>query len=162
MATILLTREHPWRQFFSQLGELEDSHFLLVTAELWRCVCYTFANSLGKFHPLTLRVYVTYTSRESTSDNSCQRLQSLLMQGEQELGESDLRVLDIKRQYGCALYLQRRYLESIPILEEVLVRCRDMDGTDFIEVFSLDPLCRCHYEMGHESKAEYTLREAIK
>ena len=162
MATVCLAEEHPLREMFSQIGALDDSHFEAAIAEAWRCTYDMFANSLGQFHHATLLCYTGFLNRVHSSNDFPQLLHSLLIQGEQELGKFDARFLDIKFTYGRALYKQGRNAEATAILREVLVQCREVDGLEGIEIYSLEILSRCQYAMGHEYEAESRLQEVIE
>ena len=121
-----------------------------------------FANSLGQFHHATLLCYTGFLNRVHSSNDFPQLLHSLLIQGEQELGKFDARFLDIKFTYGRALYKQGRNAEATAILREVLVQCREVDGLEGIEIYSLEILSRCQYAMAHEYEAESRLQEVIE
>jgi hypothetical protein len=162
LAIILFAEEHPWRQIFPQIGDLDDSHFELALAEAWRCIYDTFANCLGQFHQTTLIYYTAFITCVYSSNDAPQLLHGLLVRGEQELGKFDARLLKIKFSYGRALYTQDRNAEAMAVLEDLLVRCREVDGHEDMVINTLHLISWCQYAMGHEYEAESKLQEATE
>ncbi|KAN0092365.1 hypothetical protein V8E51_018212 [Hyaloscypha variabilis] len=161
-ASLLLVDGHPWRQLFSQLAKIEEWQFEFVLIEAWRCICDTFTNSLGEFHPTALLSNVEFQRLKSTSSDP-QILHNLLVRGEQELGEFDERVVDIQYNYGVSLYENDRYAEAREALEEVLVRCEGRERLKFRVANSLDLIVECGYLLGcYEENDEFRFREAIR
>jgi tetratricopeptide (TPR) repeat protein len=159
IATLLFAEGHPWRQLFSQIADIEESHLQFALIEACRCICDTFANSLGQFHPTVLLSYTEFLSRL----NDAQLLHDLLIRGEQELGKFDKRIVDIKYSYGLALYSHGQYAEAIEVLEEVLVRCKELGGQEYMVANSLDVIAQGGYFLGrHEENDVFRLQEAIR
>jgi hypothetical protein len=160
--SLLLVDGHPWRQLFSHLAKIEEWQFEFVLMEACRCICDTFTSSLGEFHPTTLLYNVDFQTLKSTSSDP-QLLQSLLVRGEQELGEFDQRIVDLQFYYGVSLYENRQYAEAREVMEEVLVRCEEHNRLKFMVANSLHCIADCGYYLGrHEENDEFRLREAIR
>jgi hypothetical protein len=162
LATILFMERDPLRKTWAQIAALEDSNFEYIIMEVWRCICDTLAASLGQFHATTIFCCIGFLNRINGSNySSTQLLHRLLTQGEQALGHSDARLLDIKFAYGRALYNQNREEEAMAVLQEIRVLCKKT-GNIGLEINSLELLAHCQYLLGHTFEAELTLRQAIK
>jgi len=157
MAKMLFAEEHPWKQIFSQIGNLDDLHIEFAIVEALRCISDTFARFLGPFHQSAINCQLTFINRLYSSDNALQLLHSLLIRGEQELSKIDMRLHNIKLTYGYSLHDQGRHTEAITILEEVLVHAQGHNQIDI-----LDWLSYLHHKTGHNYEAESVLQEAIK
>jgi len=162
MAIVLFDKEHSWRQIFSQIGTLDDSHFEPAIAEAWRCTCDILINTLGQFHRTTLECYAGFTNTVYGSNGATQLIYDLLIQGEQELGKFDERLLSIKFEYGEALYFQGRDFEARAMLEEVLTHYCLVGGEDGKVIMVLEMISFCEYHIGHNCEAESKIRQAIK
>ncbi len=162
MVSRLFAEEHPWRQVFSQIGNLDDADFELALAEAWRCTCDILATFLGQFHRTTIYYYTNFLKSVYSPNGATQVLHDLLVRGEHELDEFDERLLDIKLDYGRALYLQGLYTEALEIFKELLDRCRDIDSQPSDISIILEMIALCQYGMGHEHEAELTKRQGIK
>jgi hypothetical protein len=161
MAIEILPKEHPFRHIFYYINNLEDSHFEPGLMQAWRCISDQFTNVLGQFHPTALECYLDYIT-DGWVSNDFQLLRGLLIRTEEERGKFDTTRLHVKHIYGRALCIQEQYAESIEVEEDVLVTLREIGNkpTSFIFVFEL--LSLCHYHLGHEDNAEFTIREGIE
>jgi tetratricopeptide (TPR) repeat protein len=162
MAIVLFDKEHSWRQIFSQIGTLDDSHFEPAIAEAWRCTCDILANTLGQFHRTALLCYTRFTNIVHGHNGATQLLYNLLIQGEQELGKFDERLLFIKFMYGQALSFQGRNFEAVAVLEEVLTHCCEVEEQNYEKIRALELISLCEYYRGDNYKAESKIRQAIK
>ena len=131
IAILLLADVHPWRELFSQLADIEESLFEFALIEARRCVCDTFANSSGQFHRTALLSYMGFLEDEKRP-NVLQLLHDLLIRGERELGKFGDRIVDIKFSYGFSLFDHGQYAEAIEVLEEVVVRCKELRGFEYL------------------------------
>jgi hypothetical protein len=161
VATLLLADGHPWRQLFSQLADIEESQFEFTLIEAYKCICDTFANSLGQFHRTTLFSYTGFLDIEKSS-NVPQLLHDLLIRGEQEFGKFDARIVNIKCSYGYSLYNHGQYAEAIEVLEEVVICCKELGRHEYLVADSLDLIAWGGHFLGrHEENDEFRVREAI-
>jgi hypothetical protein len=85
-----------------------------------------------------------------------------LIQGEQELGKFDERLLSIKLDYGHALHVQGRDFEAIAMLEEVLTQYCEVEGENGKVIMVLEMISLYEYCIGHNCEAESKIRQAIK
>ena len=162
MAIVLFDKDHSWRQIFSQIGTLDDSHFEPAIAEAWRCTCDILANTLGQFHRITLLYYTGFINSVYGHNSATQLLYDLFIQGEQELGKFDERLLSIKFEYGHALHVQGRDFEAIAMLEEVLTQYCEVEGENGKVIMVLEMISLYEYCIGHNCEAESKIRQAIK
>jgi hypothetical protein len=163
IATLLFAEGHPWRQLFSQIADIEESHFQFALTEALRCICNMFADSLGHFHRDALLSYNDFLIAAIGRSNDPQLIHDFLIRGEQELGKFDSRIVDIKFSYGVVLYNYGQYAEAIDVLEEVLVRCKDLGGLQYTVADSLGMIVHARYNLGRfEENDEFKLREEIR
>jgi len=160
IARLLFAEEHPWRQMFSEIGHLDNSHSEVILAEAWRCICDTLAGSFGQFDRTTVAYYTHYIRRVYRADGTPQ-IHNLLIQGQKELGQYDVALLDIKNAYGNILSSQGRTAEAITLMEEALIGYKKI-GYHWMIFASLYLISCCRYDLGHKYEAESKLREAIK
>jgi tetratricopeptide (TPR) repeat protein len=162
ITALIFADEHPWRQLFSQLAVMEESQFQFALTEACRCIQNTFANILGQFHRTALSSHLEFLRIVENRSNAFQLLHDLFIRGEQELGKFDEKIVEIKYQFAVALYENGEYAEAIEILEEVLVRCKKLEGFAFTVCDSLDTIASSRHLLGrHEENDELRLREAI-
>lgn len=160
VAILRLAVGHPWRQVFSQLADIDTSQFEFTLDQARRCIYEIFASSLGLFHRTTI---ISYLVSLESQRNRLQLLRDILARTEQEIGEFDERIIDIKYRYGYNLYRDGQYAEAIEVLGEVLVQCEELGNYVYVVVDMLDAIAHSRHLLGaHEDSDEFRLREGLR